>query len=400
MQKRANRLALTAVLIAAGIIGGFFVLAAHQKAEGVLASRNDVSARLDRLVATVGDIAAAQQAYVAPGQPDQPWLERTASLIQQFSDEVAAARPRLRSVEAGRQIQDIGERRDALITIDGKARLDLQQGQELLAADLIFSEGRDTVGALATAIRTLGVAETRAADAERAGFERQQWMTMLALAAIWIVGLVALIPMASDTIPEPAAGTMTALGSSADGLIHADSAVVAPAAPAIDLTAAADVCASLARITGAAALPDILARAATVLDASGIIVWMGAGEELFPALAHGYDERVVGRLGAVARHADNATAAAWRTGQEQTVAADMIRHGAVAVPIFGVSGCVGVFAAEVRHGREDDAATRAVAAMIAAQLASVVSVWPAGSASAPVANAAVTSGPIAASGGA
>ena len=55
-------------------------------------------------------------------------------------------------------------------------------------------------------------------------------------------------------------------------------------------------------------------------------------------------------------------------------------HGAVAVPITGVSGCVGVFAAEVRNGREEDPATRAVAAILAAQLAGIVPAWPAGSA--------------------
>jgi hypothetical protein len=38
-----------------------------------------------------------------------------------------------------------------------------------------------------------------------------------------------------------------------------------------------------------------------------------------------------------------------------------------------------VLAAEVRHGREQDQATRAVTTMIAAQLATVVAAWPASS---------------------
>jgi hypothetical protein len=55
-------------------------------------------------------------------------------------------------------------------------------------------------------------------------------------------------------------------------------------------------------------------------------------------------------------------------------------HGAIAAPVHGVSGCVGVFAAEVRHGREADPGTQAVAAMVAAQLAGLVSAWPSASA--------------------
>jgi hypothetical protein len=63
-----------------------------------------------------------------------------------------------------------------------------------------------------------------------------------------------------------------------------------------------------------------------------------------------------------------------------------------------MSGCVGVFAAEVRHGRENDRATQAVTVMIAAQLASIVSAWPAGSSATP--GEITDSGLIAASGGA
>jgi hypothetical protein len=169
-------------------------------------------------------------------------------------------------------------------------------------------------------------------------------------------------------------------------------------AAAINLPAAADVCASLARISDTGALAEVLERAAAVLDAQGIIVWMGAGEELFPALAYGYDDRFVSRLGPIPRNAENATADAWRSGRMRTVAADGVSHGAVATPLTGMSGCVGVFAAEVRHGRENDLATQAVAVMIAAQLASIVSAWPAGSSmsAAEIAD----SGLIAASGGA
>jgi hypothetical protein len=153
-----------------------------------------------------------------------------------------------------------------------------------------------------------------------------------------------------------------------------------PTVSPVDLQAAADVCAALARTTDAASLQQALGRAATVLDARGVIIWMGAGEELFPALSFGYDDRVIERLGPIPRQAANATADAWRTAQMRTVAGDVTAHGAIAAPVHGIGGCVGVFAAEVRNAREQDPGTRAVTAMIAAQLAGIVSAWPAGSA--------------------
>jgi hypothetical protein len=54
------------------------------------------------------------------------------------------------------------------------------------------------------------------------------------------------------------------------------------------------------------------------------------------------------------------------------VAGGTSSNGAIVAPMLGRDACIGVLAAEVRGRREDDAATRAVAVMIAAQLATVV----------------------------
>ncbi len=398
MDTRRNRLLVAALLVAAGIAGGFFVFAAHRSAETLLASSSDVSARLERMIATASDIASAQQAYVAPGQPDPPWFERSASLLQQFADAAAAVRPRLRSADAARVIEEVGRGLQALITIDGKARQDLQQSQNLLAADLIFSEGRDTSASLITAIRGLSGAEQSAAAARRASLEHQQWAILGIVGLLWVVGLVVLVPVPAHRAgkpPEAVTPTSADVGTFSVDLAERE----ARGTLVMDLAAAAEVCASLARISDAAALPGVLAQAAAVIDARGIIVWVGAGEELFPAFAYGYDDGLVGRLGPIARNARNATADAWRTGQMRTVAADVVSHGAIVTPLAGVGGCVGVFAAEVRHGREEDPSTRAVAVMIAAQLAGIVPAWPAGSTPALPADV-QDSGPLAASGGA
>jgi hypothetical protein len=329
------------------------------------------------MIATAADIASAQQASVAPGQPDQPWLERSATLLQQLAADTSAVRSHLRSADAARAIDDMGDGIQSLITIDVTARQDLQQAQNLLAADLIFTEGRDTVSSLIATIRGLRAAEQRASTSLLARVERQQWGILGVVAMIWVAGLLVLVPLSASRVSTTASPTEVASPT-----LHAEDARTA-ATPTVDLTAAADVCASLARISDTAALPEVLERAAAVLDARGIIVWMGAGEELFPAIAYGYDDSFIGRLGPIPRNARNATADAWRSDQMRTVAADVASHGALATPLSGMHGCVGVLAAEVRHGRENDPATHALAVMIAAQLASIVSAWPAGSAAAP-----------------
>jgi hypothetical protein len=128
------------------------------------------------------------------------------------------------------------------------------------------------------------------------------------------------------------------------------------------------------------ALPALLERAASILDAPGLILWMAAGEELFAVTAHGYAPQVLAKVGPISRKAENATAAAWRDGRTITVPAGDGGYGAVVAPLFGPDACIGVLAAEIRGGREADAAAQAVIALIAAQLATVVSAWPAASA--------------------
>jgi len=363
--------------MAAGVTGGFFVLRAHRRAAAIDGASGDVAARIERMITTASDVASAQHAYVAPGQPAQPWLERGAMLLQQFGQDAVAIRPLLPPGSAAAALDDVDKAFKAIVTLDGKVRESLQEDQSLLAADLIFSEGRNTADGLAAALHALEASSRQALGGQRGFLERQQWGAVGAVAIVWIVGLLVLVPVPGSEVRDP--------GFEGLRLSNPESRVTNPSPPApasppsVDLAEAADICGAFARTTDTAALREALARAASVLDARGIIVWMGAGEELFPALWHGYDERVVERLGPIPRNAANATADAWRTAHLRTVASNQMFDGALAAPVSGVNGCVGVLTAEVRNGRERDAATQAVAAMFAAQLAGIVPAWPAAS---------------------
>ena len=377
MQKPTIRYVVAAVLIAAAAIGGFFVFGAHRRAVDMETQAREIHSRIEQMIAAAGDFAAAQRSYVAQGQPLQPWFERTAMLLQQFGQLQSGVRPLLKSRDALAALDEVNEQFKTIVLIDGKSREYLEQGDNLLAADLIFSEGRDSMAAALKTLRTVDASEEQDTTAARSDLERRQWGALAGIAVIWLAGLVLLTPSAHAPQAER---SFANLGLSdrtpTDTASEPADSPVTPA-PQPDLALVADVCGALARTADADSLRDALARAAAVLDARGIVVWIGAGEELFPALAHGYDERIVARLGPIPRNGANATAAAWRSAQMRTVPADAASHGAVAVPLTGVNGCIGVFAAELRDGREQNAATQAVAAVIAAQLAAIVPAWPA-----------------------
>ena len=59
--------------------------------------------------------------------------------------------------------------------------------------------------------------------------------------------------------------------------------VPSPANGWIDLSAAAAICTDISRVTSGDQVGVLLRRIASILDAPGVVVWMGAGEELFAA---------------------------------------------------------------------------------------------------------------------
>jgi GAF domain-containing protein len=145
------------------------------------------------------------------------------------------------------------------------------------------------------------------------------------------------------------------------------------------LIAAAELCTAFQQARDADELRALVGRAADLMDAAGLIVWVGdaTGAVLTPALAHGYSDQVLVRLGDVPRMADNAAAAAYRSGSIQVVTGRPgLTLGAIVVPLVSPAGCIGALAAEIRHEGETSHRVRALAALFSAQLATIVSPRP------------------------
>lgn len=153
-----------------------------------------------------------------------------------------------------------------------------------------------------------------------------------------------------------------------------ESAPALPSAPisrTVDLQATAEACTSLARQPGNA---ELLAAIADIAGATGVIVWAWQTEPgaLVPVLAHGYPPAMLARVPGVPADANNATAAAYRAGLIRIVDGTETDTGALALPVFGPDGCVGVFALEFAAGGEQDRGVQAIATIFAAQLSSTI----------------------------
>jgi GAF domain-containing protein len=146
-----------------------------------------------------------------------------------------------------------------------------------------------------------------------------------------------------------------------------------PAGPV--LRAASQLCTDLGRVSDLEELKQLVGQAADLMDASGIVIWISApdGTYVHPALSHGYPPHVMARMSRIPRSADNAAAAAYRTGQIQIVLAHPGEsNGAVVAPLLSTDGCIGALSAEIRGGGESSESVQALAAIFAAQLAGVL----------------------------
>ena len=376
MQKRAVRIAVVLVLLALGVAAAVEAWGVHHRLATLDREHGELLNRIERLQGATTFIAAAQNAYIGSGHPDELSLHRVSVLVQQIATDTSDLRTRIRAANSPSHLQAFADGLADLINAETRARQDLADGQALAAAEALFRESREPVAEMEAKLRELRYAETAAFDGEASGATGRLAWIVGGTGALWALGLIALARVAS----KPAVAPISITQVVAPIPEPARAVLPEPAAPpTVDLLGAADLCTAISRISDASTLPGLLARAAAILDAPGLIVWMGAGDELFPAAASGYDSATLERLGPIVRIADNATAVAWRTGDPRVVVADGEGTGAIVAPMWGPDRCIGVLTAELRNGRESDPATQAITSMIAAQLATVLPAWPAAS---------------------
>jgi len=135
----------------------------------------------------------------------------------------------------------------------------------------------------------------------------------------------------------------------------------------------ADLCMRVARASSLTQLEPRLADAVRILNAVGAVLWTWERHKsaLRARVSCGYAEDVLARFPVVGREADNAIGVAFRSGKIAVVDGADGETGAIAVPLLGPDGCVGVLALEVRHGDERNDVLHAIASIVAAQFVSL-----------------------------
>jgi len=337
-----------------------------------------------RALADASDLRAAQQAYVAAGQGEDFWFARVSTLSTDLDDVLSILKRQLASAEALADADAAAAALQDFQQVDKRAREFTRARQITQASDVIFGDGFELTQKLTASVTQAVSAEAVARDAAAAQLRQRQAIVLGSGAGVAALALLFLIPGGAPRTEEPAvvlAKPAVAVSKRTLDDLH-DSGVVARPAPRatvaerpnVDVAAMASLCADLARVADTRAVPELLGRAAALLDASGIVLWIADpdGRELSPILVHGYPPQMASRLGTIPRDAANLTASAYRTALMQIVKADAVSNGAIAAPLVGPGGCLGVMALEMKNGGEQRESLLAAATILASQLSTLV----------------------------
>jgi len=381
MRSRTVKLIVGTVAVLAFGAAAFFLIDSEKQIAQSRARLRAFDLHARETTDLLADLRVAQQAYVAAGQGLEFWMPKAETHRAAAAAKLASLRGSAASSAAKGALDEAAESMAEFTTVDARARDYLKSGQELMAADVVFTEGGETAAAAARHVEAARLGEHQALDASEAVIRRQEGLGLLGAG---IVGALVILLLALTGPARPDAGQSTedegampgadpAWSLRSDGQAPQASSATRTAAPL--LKAAAEVCTDFGRVHDVEELKALLGRAAEVMEASGLMVWLGStsGGDLRPILAHGYSAQTIARMPSVPRSANNAAAAAYRSGGLQIVLSQPgSAAGAIVAPLLSADGCIGALSVETRGGGETSDAIQAVAVIFAAQLAGVL----------------------------
>ena len=345
--------------------------------QDVTAAERTVSETAELLL----DLRASLHAYVAPGQGLPFWSKRA-------QESIGSVQVKLQSLDdmlgrSGGSMQASLDAVDQVVAAEQRARAYAGRGEMQLAGDVIFTEIRDALAVASSQVQALRNDLYRDYDRRTASMRSEQIMLAAAAIAVWMVIAVLLLPAElKPEVKEPGEWrnelkeTLKKPAPAPAAVVPVAPAPSSPVAPVIEVStvrSASEICADLSALADPGALQAVLQRVSTLLNATGLIVWVAANDAstLSPVATYGFDPKLVTRIGKIGRDSSNLTAAAFRDNAPRMSASTATQPAALAVPMCGPTGPSGVLSVEMRAGQAVEESKVALAAIVAAQLATL-----------------------------
>jgi hypothetical protein len=333
------------------------------------------------------DVRASLHAYVAPGQGLPFWGRRAQETIDQLRQSLVDLDARVTAM--GGSLAESFDAIDQLTAAEQRARTYVSRDEMQPAGDVIFTEVRDLLAAVTTQVHAVRDGMTREHDRRAAAIRTEQLALAGGVVALWFVIALLLFPTetvaaaARPAVKDPAEwrhSLKETLKKPIPVAPETPKALEPPPPPVLiipieidALREVSEICTDLSALADPGALEGALARVSTLLNATGLIVWIASNDNstLSPVATHGFDPKLVARIGKIARDSANLTAAAFRDNAAKVSAVSATAPGALAVPMCTPTGAAGVLSVELKAGQAVDDPKVALASIIAAQLATL-----------------------------
>jgi len=355
-------------------------------------------AAVSRTAELLLDVRASLHAYVAPGQGLPFWGKRAQETIealrQSLADLDAMVKP------TGGSLSETIEGINQLSAAERRARGYVSHDEMQLAGDVIFTEVRDLLGAATAQVQSVRDGLIRTHDRRAAAIRQEQIMLAGGALAVWIAIALLLLPTEPKGVVKDPGEWRNELKESLKKPIPVapeppkapePQVIVVPGTEINALREVSEICNDLSALTDPGALAGALTRVCTVLNATGLIVWIASNDNntLSPVATSGFDPKLVARIGKIGRDSANLTAAAFRESAAKVSPMTATTPAALAVPMCSPTGAAGILSVELKPGQPIEDSKVSLAAIVAAQLATLAMPMPmpASSDDAPVANA-------------
>lgn len=346
------------------------------------------AAAVSRTAELLLDLRASLHAYVAPGQGLPFWGKRAQETLDQLRQSLVDLDGLV--TPGGGSLNESLDAVDQLTAAEQRARTYVSRDEMQLAGDVIFTEVRDLLAAATTQVQAVRDGLLRQRDRRTAEIRQEQTALVGAAVAVWAVIAFLFFPTENvkpvvkdpgewrnelkETLKKPIPATPQTLVPPPQPQI-----TIVPGIEINALKEVSEICSDLSALSDPGALEGALARVSTLMNATGLIVWIASndGGSLSPVATNGFDPKLVARIGRIARDSSNLTAAAFRENAAKISAVTEKTPGALAVPMCSPTGTAGVLSIEMKAGQPVDDQKVALAAIVAAQLATLTMPIPA-----------------------
>src|SRR6478735_4981724 len=204
MKSRSARLALLVFFVLALGVTAYLFRKGEIARRGETAAADVFNAQARSTSRSILELRAAQQAYVATGQGENFWAARVTSTLATVKEGLSTLRASAISPDAQAAIDAAAGSIQDFAQMDARARTYVRGNQNILASDMIFSNGNELTDAAVGALEKAASAEQVARAASNETLASRQSFALVAAAAAAALVVLLLLPAGEAEVAAPA----------------------------------------------------------------------------------------------------------------------------------------------------------------------------------------------------